>query len=68
MQSGFGESARHPFDSESANAFNGTRVLHFFTMSMAEFYMDNGIDPGDPDSLDAFMGGLEHGHSGGAYM
>ena len=37
-------------------------------MSMAEFYMDNGIDPGDPDSLDAFMGGLEHGHSGGAYM
>ena len=36
-------------------------------MSIASFYIDNGIDPGDPDSLDAFLGGLAHGSSDGAW-
>ena len=28
-------------------------------MSMAEFYIENGIDPGDPDSFDMFVAGNE---------
>ena len=36
-------------------------------MSIAEFYIDNGIDPGDPHSFDAFMQGLEEGHSDGGW-
>jgi len=26
-------------------------------MSIAEFYIDNGIDPSDPESFDAWMAG-----------
>jgi hypothetical protein len=37
-------------------------------MSMAEFYIDHGIDPGDPDSFDAWMEGEKHGDYDGAHM
>lgn len=39
-----------------------------FVMSIAEFYIENGIDPGDPDSFDAWMHSHSHyGSSGGAW-
>ena len=37
-------------------------------MSIAEFYIDNGIDPGDPDSFDAWMAGAAHGDYDGAWV
>eukprot|EP00038_Savillea_parva_P028232 m.63872 g.63872 ORF g.63872 m.63872 type:complete len:501 (-) comp8187_c0_seq1:694-2196(-) len=36
-------------------------------MSIAEFYLEHGIDPGDPDSFDAFMVGMSEGHDDGAW-
>lgn len=36
-------------------------------MSIASFYIENGIDPGDPGSLDAFLGGIAEGHQDGAW-
>ena len=36
-------------------------------MSIAEFYMENGIDPGDPDSLDAYLDGASEGNHDGAW-
>eukprot|EP01006_Ploeotia_vitrea_P049227 TRINITY_DN67322_c4_g3_i1.p1 TRINITY_DN67322_c4_g3~~TRINITY_DN67322_c4_g3_i1.p1 ORF type:complete len:208 (-),score=16.26 TRINITY_DN67322_c4_g3_i1:194-754(-) len=36
-------------------------------MSMAEFYIDNGIDPSDPNSMNAFLQGCAEGHSDGAW-
>ena len=37
-------------------------------MSIADFYIDNGIDAEDPGSMDAFLGGLERGHQDGAWQ
>jgi len=36
-------------------------------MSIASFYIDNGIDPYDQDSMDAYLGGVEEGHEYGAW-
>ena len=36
-------------------------------MSIAEFYMENGIDPGDPDSFDAYLDGASEGNHDGAW-
>ena len=36
-------------------------------MSIAEFYLDNEIDPSDPASYDAWLDGLDDGDSGGGW-
>ena len=35
--------------------------------SIADFYIDNGIDPTDPDSFDAWLDGAEEGHNDGGW-
>jgi len=36
-------------------------------MSIAEFYVENGIDPSDPDSYDAWLAGAMNGDPNGAW-
>ena len=37
-------------------------------MSICDFYVDNFIDPNDPASFDAYMQGMQEGHSDGALI
>ena len=47
---------------------SGVNKLVCVDMSMAEFYIENGIDPSDPDHMDNFLAGMDeeqsYGHRG----